>query len=81
MAYKENTIDQSSLFTDMVGLMEEDTYDFYDDLLAVGWESTYKGGSPHTAIRITKRLHKLETLTTHAPLPQRDAQRFSMGRL
>ncbi len=73
MAYKDNTVDQSSPFADMVGLMEEDSYDFYDDLLAVGWESTYKGGSPQTATRITKRLHKLETLTNHAPLPQREA--------
>ena len=73
MAYKDNTVDQSSPFADMVGLMEEDTYDFYDDLLAVGWESTYKGGSPQTATRITRRLYKLEALTNHAPLPQREA--------
>ncbi len=58
MAYKDNTVDQESPFSDMVGLMEEDTYDFYDDLLAIGWESTYKGGSPQTATRITKRLGK-----------------------
>lgn len=72
MAYKDNTIDQSSPFADMVGLMEEDSYDFYDDLLAVGWESTYKGGSPQTATRIIKRLRKLETLTLQAPLPQKE---------
>jgi tetratricopeptide (TPR) repeat protein len=73
MAYKDNTIDQESPFADMVGLMEEDTYEFYDDLLAVGWESTYKGGSPQTATRITKRLHKLEKLTEHTPPTEREA--------
>lgn len=73
MAYKDNTVDQESPFADMVGLMEEDTYEFYDDLLAVGWESTYKGGSPQTATRITKRLHKLEKLTEHTPPPEQEA--------
>jgi len=57
----------------MVGLMEEDSYDFYDDLLVIGWESTYKGGSPQTATRITKRLHKLETLAERTPSTERVA--------
>jgi len=73
MVYKDNTADQESPFADMVGILEEDSYDFYDDLLAVGWESTYKGGSPQTATRITKRLHKLEKLTQHTPLVEREA--------
>ncbi len=73
MAYKDNTVDHESPFADMVGLMEEDSYDFYDDLLVVGWESTYKGGSPQTATRITKRLHKLEKLTERTPPTEREA--------
>jgi len=73
MAYKDNTVDQESPFSDMVGLMEEDTYDFYDDLLAIGWESTYKGGSPQTATRITKRLGKLEKLTASTPSSERES--------
>jgi hypothetical protein len=73
MAYKDNTVDQDSPFADMVGLMEEDTYDFYDDLLAVGWESTYKGGSPQTSTRITKRLQKLEKLTERTPSTERES--------
>jgi tetratricopeptide (TPR) repeat protein len=73
MVYKDNTVDQESPFADMVGLIEEDTYDFYDDLLAVGWESTYKGGSPQTSTRITKRLHKLEKLTEQTPATEREA--------
>jgi transcriptional regulator with XRE-family HTH domain len=72
MAYKDNSVDQESPFADMVALLEEDTYDFYDDLLAVGWESTYKGGSPQTAARITKRLHKLEQLTERTPSTERE---------
>lgn len=73
MAYKDKTVDQESSFADMVGLIEEDTYNFYDDLLVVGWESTYKGGSPQTATRITKRLNKLETLTARTPSTEREA--------
>ncbi|HLZ80411.1 MAG TPA: hypothetical protein VKP04_02175 [Ktedonobacteraceae bacterium] len=73
MVYKDNTVDHESPFADMVGLMEEDTYDFYDDLLVVGWESTYKGGSLQIATRITKRLHKLEDLTKRAPSTEREA--------
>ncbi|HZR39880.1 MAG TPA: helix-turn-helix transcriptional regulator [Ktedonobacteraceae bacterium] len=73
MVYKNNTVDQESPFADMVGLIEEDTYEFYDDLLAVGWESTYKGGSPQTATRITKRLHKLEKLAERTPSTEREA--------
>ena len=57
----------------MVGLIEEDTYEFYDDLLAVGWESQYKGGSPQISTRITKRLHKLEKLTERTPTTEREA--------
>lgn len=72
MVYKDNKVDQENPFADMVGLMEEDTYDFYDDLLVVGWESTYKGGSPQTATRITKRLQKLEKLTQSAPTSQKE---------
>jgi hypothetical protein len=73
MAYKDNTVDHESPFADMVGIMEEDTYDFYDDLLAVGWESTYKGGSPQTATRVTKRLHKLEQLAYRTPSTERES--------
>ncbi len=72
MAYKENAVEHESPFADMVGLMEEDSYDFYDDLLVIGWESTYKGGSPQIATRITKRLHKLEQLTERTPLTERE---------
>lgn len=73
MAYKDNSVDQESPFADVVGLLEEDTYDFYDDLLVVGWESTYKGGSPQTVARITKRLHKLEKLAERIPPTEREA--------
>ncbi|QBD81010.1 hypothetical protein EPA93_35595 [Ktedonosporobacter rubrisoli] len=73
MAYQDNGVKQESPFADMFQLVEEDSYDFYDDLLAVGWESTYKGGSPQTAARISKRLQKLEQLSLHAPSIEREA--------
>jgi transcriptional regulator with XRE-family HTH domain len=72
MVYQTNRTNQEGPFTDMISLMEEDTYDFYDDLLAVGWESTYKGGSPQTVMRISKRLQKLEKIAKHAPLVERE---------
>ncbi len=67
MVYQNNSADQESSFTDIVRLLEEDTFALYEDILIISRRSLDNGGPLQVAKRFDKRLKRLITIVRNAP--------------
>jgi transcriptional regulator with XRE-family HTH domain len=66
MVYPNNNSQQENNFTDMLSLLQEDTFALYEDILIMGRNSLDNGGPLETAYRIDKRLKKLVTIVQNS---------------
>jgi transcriptional regulator with XRE-family HTH domain len=72
MVYQNNGVDQENRFTDIMRLLEEDTFALYEDILIMGRGYLEKGGPLRVISRFDERLKKLETIAQHAPEVDRE---------
>jgi transcriptional regulator with XRE-family HTH domain len=57
----------------MAELLEEDAFYAYEDILVMGHEYIHNGGSVDVALRVARRLRKLEKVVLHAREPEKEA--------
>lgn len=65
--------EQNSSWESLVELVEEDAFYTYEDILAIGWESSFVGGPPEIDARIERRLKKLEAIVKQVREPEKEA--------
>lgn len=51
---------------------EEETFTLYEDLLALGWEATWRGGIEQFAPRLNRQLERLVTLADKSPITEQE---------
>lgn len=51
---------------------EEETFTLYEDLLAMGWEATWRGGIEQFAPRFNRQLGRLVTLADKSPITEQE---------
>jgi len=76
VTYQDATGHVTDPLSEVVGLLEEDAYYQYEDMLIMGWECLYAGKLLEIAPRIERRLHKLIAITKQAPVSQQEAWQY-----